>query len=142
MGSKREYNTKAVTRHIREIGEEADAIVSETAGSITRNQALAHLLWKIAFGWEETVTDEAERNEDGTFKIRKVRHQPQQWAIVLLIDRQEGKTPQAIDDDAGRISVADRVDEVRKNQLNAIAIKHGKEAPPGPPDFKRETPDG
>jgi hypothetical protein len=123
----RKFNSKAVTRHVRELGEQADQIVEELGEIVTRNQALAMLIWKMALGYEEKIPD-----PDNEGKTILVRHKPERWAIEMLYDRQEGKTPQALDDGGGKMSALDKVSEIATRRLNALATKGDN-----PPPFKR-----
>lgn len=123
----RKFNSKAVTRHVRELGEQADVLVEELGEVVTRNQALAILLWKVALGFDEQIPD-----PDNPGKTILVKHKPEKWAIEMLYDRQEGKTPQALDDGGGKMTALERVDEILVHRVNAIAMKRAG----GPPPFK------
>jgi len=113
MGRPKKYNSRELTNHVRQLAAEAHDW-SEADGVITKGEALARLLWRKALGYtEETVTDEGERKE--------VFHKPESWAIQLLYDRMEGKTPQAVPEDEDRIKAADRVRELAAGRLNSLA---------------------
>ena len=86
MAKKRaRYSTRKLTEHLRELAAEAESINDE-GGVITKGEALARMLWAKALGYEETDP------KTGVIEA----HKPAAWAIQLLWDRMEGRTPQAI----------------------------------------------
>jgi len=122
------YNSRQLTKHLRELAAEAHDW-SEEDGVITKGEALAKLLWKKALGYKEKTVDD-EGNE------KEVYHPPASWAIQLVYDRMEGKTPQAITEDDTRISAADRVRDLAKARLNSLASKAAT-VPPPPPTHRK-----
>lgn len=118
---------RAVTAHVRRLG--AEVHTSAPDGTpLTRDEALAELLWKMALGYEECI-----RNEDGTLK--KVTHPPVAWAMQYIYERKEGKAPLAVAEDEGRIKASDRVRELAVGRLNQLALKHAGVVK-GPPKHK------
>lgn len=134
MGKPKKYNSKELTNHLRQLAAEAHDW-SEKDGLITKGEALARLLWAKALGWEEVQIDD-EGNE------RTVKHPPEAWAIQLVYDRMEGKTPQAVTEDEARMTAADQVRELARARLNQLAAASTKkDKPAGPPKFKRRPKD-
>lgn len=73
------------------------------------------MLWKKALGYTDKTTDD-EGNE------KEVYHKPEAWAIQLVYERMEGRTPQAIQDDEGNKRKAkDQVRDLAKSRLNDMA---------------------
>lgn len=100
---------------------------------LTRNEAVAWLLWQYALGFEEKDPD----NNDKTIKVK-----PQRWAIELLWDRLEGKAPSAVHDDKGTLTAADKVSDQAVSRMNKIAAETvGAPKPGGPPRFERGVSD-
>jgi hypothetical protein len=134
MGKPKRYNTKDLTNHLRQLAAEAHDW-SEDDGVITRGEALARLLWRKALGYTETkINDEGAEVE--------VVHEPAAWAMQMVYERMEGKTPQAITEDEARITAAERVRELAASRLNSLAKKATAENPvplkaKGPPRRKK-----
>jgi len=80
---------------------------------ITKAEALARLVWKYALGWTEYDPDDPN-------KVVLV-HKPDWRAVALLYDRIEGKVVAAIPDDKN-LTLPEKVDELAKANLNAIAM--------------------
>jgi len=113
MGRPKKYNSRELTNHVRQLAAEAHDW-SEADGVITKGEALARLLWQKALG-------STEQTEDDEGNPKQVFHKPESWAIQLLYDRMEGKTPQAVPEDEDRIKAADRVRELAAGRLNNLA---------------------
>jgi len=121
--------TRALTNELRKLAAEVHTITNDGT-PVTREQALADMIWKLALGWTETVLD-----EEGNRK--KVTHPPVAWAMQYLFERIEGKAPQAIVEDAGGIKAADRVRELAKDRINSLA-----RVAAGPPSIKKKETNG
>jgi hypothetical protein len=137
MGKPKRYSSKELTNHLREMAAEAHDMMDD--GSVlTRGEALALLLWRKALGYtEKRVDDEGTETE--------VYHEPASWAIQLVYERMEGRTPQAITEDEQRIKAADRVRDLAKSRLNSLAQKatavapdDSTKKPPKPPKHKKK----
>lgn len=112
MAKPQPYSTKQLTGHLRQLAAEAHDW-SEQDGVITKGEALAALLWKKALGYSEEVdTPEGKKT---------VRIEPQAWAIQLVYDRMEGKTPVAVEESETKVTAAEKVRELAKARLNDIA---------------------
>lgn len=105
----RPYNSRQLTKHLREFANDVETMDGDRV--ITRGEALALLLWKMALGFE------AEDPETKTIR----HYKPQAWAIQLVYERLEGKTPQALVDDQAHIIIADKVSELVQHRLNQQA---------------------
>lgn len=112
---RKRFHSREMTNHLLRLAAEAYD-VTEADGAISRGQALAMLLWDKALGHiKETVSDEGKRTS--------VTHAPENWAIQLIYDRMEGKAPQAVPDDAARVTATDKVRELAKNRLNTLVTE-------------------
>jgi hypothetical protein len=125
MASPRRYNTKELTNHLRELAAEAHDW-TEAEGVLTKGEALARLLWRTALGWTEKKVD-----DEGTEQV--VTHAPAAWAIQLVYDRMEGKTPVAVEENEQRLTAAERVSDLAKGRLNALTEQTVGAKPSGPP---------
>lgn len=135
MGRPKKYNSKQLTEHLRQLAAEAHDWTEED-GVITKGEAMARLLWKKALGWSESTVDD-EGNE------KKVYHKPESWAIQLVYERMEGRTPQALteEEDQGR-KVHEEVRDLARARLNDLATAatntEPANRPPPPPRRKRD----
>lgn len=110
------------TEHLEKVGQEktefqdpetdCDGLILEHKSRVTKAEALARHIWKLALGYTERVGKEEEK---------EVEHKPDKWAIALLFNRIEGKVKTTENDATGKTTLADRVSEQRKKQLNALA---------------------
>ena len=115
---------KLLSKFIKEIASEIcdDPILKakgEDAVMVTKAEAIARYIWKVALGWEEEV----EIYKDGVkVGIRPEHHRPDKWAINMIWDRMEGRVG-AADLKAGsdKASLADRVTALGKKHMNQIA---------------------
>lgn len=139
MPSKRPYGSKQLTEHLRNLAAEATEMTAE-GDVLTRGEALALLLWRKALGYVERKVDD-EGNET------EVVHEPAAWAMQLVYDRLEGRTPQSPPEEEGRIKVADQVRDLARDRLNKLATRvaaggeTGKTDRPKPPSLKRKKAD-
>ena len=120
MGKPR-FNSRELTNRLRELlAEVHDTVLNDDkeAVLITKGEALAELLMTRALGWTEEVIEES--GIPGKTITRKVLHNPERWAIELIYDRTEGKSPQALPDDKGGLTAADRVSEIAKKKVNQL----------------------
>lgn len=124
------FNNRQLTQLLRETAAEIHDFDQEH-GALSRGEALVRLLWKKALGWTEIKID-----DDGNEK--KIVHQPESWALQVIYDRMEGKTPQALIEDTGHIKAKDKVSELTKNRLNDLTATVGK-GPGGPPKIKKKS---
>lgn len=130
MARPKKYNSKELTNHLREMAAEVHDVLMD--GTVqTRGEALASLLWQKALGYtEKKVDDEGKEVE--------IVHEPAAWALQMVYERMEGRTPQALSEDETRMKVADKVRELAKNRLNAMAKQTvGGDTPP-PPSYKKK----
>lgn len=122
-------NPRALTKHLQKLGQEAHTVDNEGT-PVTREEALAQLLWNMALGYTEKVLD-----NEGHWQ--QVIHKPVSWAMQYVYDRREGKVPQAIGEDEGRIKASDKVRELAKSRLNALALAAaGPAKSKGPPSYR------
>lgn len=116
---------KLLSKFIREIANEIcdDPILKakgEDAVMVTKAEAIARYIWKVALGYEESedVFDKAGKK----IGIKPVCHRPDKWAINMIWDRMEGRVSQA-DAKSGsdKASLADKISEQGKKRLGQIA---------------------
>jgi len=133
MSRPKKYNTKQLTNHLRQMAAEAFDMTVD-GDVITRGEALAIGLWERALGYmEEKVDDEGVKT--------KVYHPAAAWAMQLVYDRMEGKTPPALVEDESRVTASDKVRALataRANDLARKAMPGGDSKPSGPPPHKRK----
>lgn len=113
---------KKLTEELRKLAAEAYTITDDGT-PLSREQALSALIWKQALGWTEEVRDE---NGDR----REVIHPPVAWCQQFLFERMEGKAVAAQPEDAGGIRAADKVRDLAKQRVNALAAAAKKSGPP------------
>ena len=97
----------ALTRHLRVLAAQVDA-VSDGGDLISKSEKLAEIVWQRAIGFQEKTADG-----------KLIPHKPEQWAIMLLFDRLEGRVPVMIDDKTGQ-TLADKVTALGRSRLNAL----------------------
>lgn len=104
-----------LTRHLRALAAEIETS-DDNGNPITRAEMLALVVWKKALGWIEPA-----RMQGDVVLVKEVIHKPESWAIQLIYERIEGKAPQAILDEKGRMTAAEKVGELARSKLNAEA---------------------
>ena len=116
---------KLLSKFIREIASEIcdDPVIKakgEEAVMLTKAEAIARYIFKLALGYEEEVDvlDKAGKK----IGIRPEVYRPDKWAINMIWDRLEGRVG-AADLKAGsdKASLADKVSEQGKKRLSQIA---------------------
>lgn len=118
--------TKALTAELRKLAVEAITIL-DNGDPVTREQALASLIWKQALGWTEET-----RDDNGTLK--KTVHPPVAWAQQYLFERMEGKAPVAMTEHGEGMKAADKVRALSRDRLNKLAVSIA--GPLMPPSYK------
>lgn len=128
MAAPQKFSTRALTRYLNEMGALVHTVDDE-GNAISREQALADLLWKKALGYTEMT-----RDDDGNMK--QMVHKSESWAMQYIFERREGKAPVALNtgDNEGRIKAADKVRELARERLNKLAT--AKAGPSGPPTYR------
>lgn len=117
-------NEQALTRYLAEFGKHAHSVDDE-GNTITREQALAEMLWKLALGFTEKVRDVT------TGQWKEVYRPPVSWAIQYVFDRRDGKVAQAQAEETGKIRAADKVRSLARDRLNSLVVSNG------PPRYKK-----
>lgn len=107
------YDNRQLTKHLRELAAEIHDVDAETGETVTKGEALAKMVFTKALGGiAKKVDDEG--------NVIEVEVKPESWAIQLVWDRMEGKTPQAVPDNHAKIKAKDKVGELAKNRINAM----------------------
>ena len=116
---------KLLSKFIKEIASEIcdDPLIKakgEEAVMVTKAEAIARYIWKVALGWEESI-DVLDKTGKKT-GIRPEVHKPDRWAINMIWDRMEGRAG-AADLKAGsdKASLADKVSGLGAKRVNQIA---------------------
>lgn len=127
--AKTPINTRNLTKHLNALGAEAHDVHPD-GSPMTREEALAILLWKKALGYKEKT-----RNDEGSW-VETV-YKPEAWAMQYIYERKEGKTTPAPAEDSGRVKASDRVRELARERLNRMATTVAVPLlAKGPPKFK------
>jgi hypothetical protein len=114
---------KLLSKFIREIASEIcdDPVIKargEDAVMVTKAEAIARYIWKVALGWEESVDIYKDGVKTG---IRPEVHKPERWAINLIWDRMEGRAGAAdLKGGSDKASLADKVSAQGKKRLSQI----------------------
>ena len=116
---------KLLSKYIKEIANEThdDPVIKargEDAVMLTKAEAIARHIWKLALGWEEAV-DVLDKSGK-KIGIRPEVHRPDKWAIGVIWDRMEGRVG-AADLKAGsdKASLAEKVSSLGAKRVNQIA---------------------
>ncbi len=126
------YSNRELTNRLRELLAELHDTYLDDDGKaimVTKGEALAALVMNHAIGWTEEVIEETDT--PGQTKMRTVIHPPARWAIELIYERIEGKTPQALPDDRGGLTAADKVSEQALKKINQLTQESTEEKSDG-----------
>lgn len=104
---------KTISRYLEELGAQIHSVDDE-GNPVTREHAIADLVWKMALGYTEKIRDLT------TGQWKEVYRPPVAWAMELVWDRREGKVAQAQTEDVGKIKAADKVRDLARTRLNAL----------------------
>jgi hypothetical protein len=119
------FNARALTGHLRTLASEVHTVLDDGT-PVTREQRLAALIWDQALGYTEVT-----RDEEGNRK--EVIHKPVAWAQQYLYERIDGKAMVMQPDGETGLKAADKVRDLAKQRVNALAAAV---VPSGPPKFK------
>lgn len=115
---------KLLTEHLNKILKEKHDDKVKIDGkmkTITKGEALARQMVSAAIGYSEVMVVE---DKDGNEMTRTITHSPDRNLAKEILDRVEGKAATTgVKEDDSRPSVADKVSELGKNRLNAMAKK-------------------
>ena len=135
MAKFKAYNATQLSRKLREFAA-LPHTTDEDDNILDKGEALALSLWNHALGWKENK----ERRVNGEMIIEEVIHPPAAWAMQVVYDRLEGRTPQSIPDEGGKRTAAKVVRELAVNRLNAKVKVPKKSGPPVmPPRVKKNA---
>jgi hypothetical protein len=116
-----QFDNRALTRKLRELALTVHDTRMNDEGEVeytTKGEALAEEVFKSALGhWEEI---EEKGDVPGQVTTKKVWRKPEAWAKQFIWDRLEGKSPTALPDDKGGLSVGDKVSELAKARINQM----------------------
>jgi hypothetical protein len=119
----------ALTNHLRQLAAEVVEVLPDGT-QVTRNEKLAELIWKQALGFAEEIKDE-------WGNTKTVTHKPVSWAQQYLYERIDGKAPIAAPESQSGVRASDRVRDLARNRLNALAeVASG---PPAAPAEKKKV---
>jgi hypothetical protein len=120
MAKKKNANIKAgklISKFLRSIADEKTEL-GEEADIVTKAEALARNIWKMALGYVEEI-----EQWDGLkmVGVKKVNHRPDKSMMELLLERMEGRVPNAQDGDEVKDKIPERVSEQTKDRVNKLA---------------------
>lgn len=114
-------SNRQLTAHLRRLAAEIppveDMQVNTDGAPMTRAEQLATELWKRAIGYTEI------KEKSGGKTAERVSHDPQQWAMVLVFERLEGKAPIAVEDKVASATAAEMVTEQAQQRINNFTDK-------------------
>lgn len=104
---------RLLSEHLRKIAQEETEFVTHPDGDkmVTKAEALARLMFKLALGWEE------ENLKTGIIKV----HGPSMGMIALIWDRIEGRSVPLTGGDKDKRTLPKKVSEENKKRLNKLA---------------------
>lgn len=123
------FKGRELTHHVRELGAEASEMLAN-GDVITRDEALARLLWEKALGYTKLMKNKL------TGQMEEVYFGPEAWAIQLIYERREGKVAQAEPEKASKPTTAEKVSELSKSRINSF-VGVGAPAKKGPPPIRK-----
>lgn len=113
-------DSKRLTQLLTDLG--SDTVLDPASGgATTRDELLARTLWDMALGGFVTDPDTGEQRF----------HRPDRSVAMFILERREGKTPTAVQDESGRLSLPDRLTDLGRSRINSEADTLG--AVPGDP---------
>lgn len=100
---------------LREIAQEETQFIKDPEGDrmVTKAEALARLMWKMALGYKET-----EIKANG---VVETIHGPDRGMIQLIWDRIEGRATPVNDNLQNKRKLPDKVSDANKQRLNDMA---------------------
>ncbi len=111
---------RLLSDYLRRIAQEQTEFVKGPDGDdtmVSKAEALARLMFKLALGWDEVVSKKSNGN---IIEITK-KHNPSMGMIALIWDRIEGRSvPLAGDDKQGR-TLPKKISEENKRRMNELA---------------------
>ena len=127
--SKEKLSGSALTKHLREImASYHDSRLNDDGDMVmfTKAEALAEILADRALGWDEELEIEDKKVPGKVTKVMK-KHPPEKWAIVMVYERMEGKTPTALADETKGLTAAERVGELAVTAINDLTDRETEE---------------
>ena len=113
---------QALTRHLIQVGQEkTESNGFDDKGSsrqITKIEALARLMWKLAFGYEEEIRS---LNKDGKATMTKKIVAPDKALIALIYDRLEGKVSSGDDEGAKKQPGSNKVQDQVQRRMTQMS---------------------
>ncbi len=130
---KAKVNTRELTNFLREMAADLHEtrLMDDELVYITQGEALAELIFKRALGWWEEIEEPGPT--PGSIVKRRLWHRPEASAQYFIWDRLEGKSPQALPDDKGGMTTADKVSELARKRINDLVEEEEQENPYGDP---------
>ncbi len=120
--AKDKLSNRALTTRLRELMASVHTSDINDDGEVvmtTKAERLAELLADRALGWEEQVTV-PNKKVPGGIEEKTVVHKPEKWAMVMVYERLEGKTPVAMPDETKGLTVSDKVSELAVTRINDL----------------------
>jgi hypothetical protein len=105
---------KALTKELAQLATEAHTTKPDGT-VVTKEQALAELIWRQALGWSEL-------QKDDHGKLIEKHHPPIAWCQQFIYERIEGKAAQASAENSGGMRASEKVGNLAKDRLNKLAV--------------------
>ncbi len=108
---------RLLSEYLRRIAQEETEFIKHPDGDrmVTKAEALARLMFKLALGWEEIIY---KKNDEKVIKI----HNPSAGMIALIWDRVEGRSVPLVGDGGQGCTLPKKVSEESKNRLNRMTM--------------------
>lgn len=98
---------------------------------VTNKEKLIQQVVRQAVGWTE-------EKRDDSGNLTKIVHAPVGWCQQFCFMQVEGKAPMAVQEETPGIRAADKVRDLAKQRMNALAKQVTAPAKPsGPPKFRK-----
>ncbi len=112
-----------LTKCLREIAAEKTEVGGlDSAGKnrmITKTEALARVMFKLALGYEEEI-DSFDKKTNKLKRIKKI-FRPDSTMIAMVYDRLEGKVATDTDNTKKKQPLSSKVSEAAKQRVNKLA---------------------
>jgi hypothetical protein len=109
---------RLLSKFLNRIAEEENEclIIDGEDRMVTKAEALARLVWRMALGYKETVADSK--------GVKEVVHLPDKGMIEVVFDRIEGKAA-AIVDDTRTKGLADKLSDESRQRISSAGGLNG-----------------
>lgn len=110
------YTGKELTKFLRQLAVDVESSADDGTPQ-TKAECLARLLWQKALGYKAQEM----RGEGASRAMTEVYHPPESWAIQMIYERLEGKVANSAPEDGTRTTAAERISDLSRQRINAMA---------------------